>query len=1079
MRTISRGILTLLMALIVHISFAQEKSISGNVTDQDGLPLPGVNILVQNTTRGTQTDFDGNYAIKATEGQSLVFSYIGYKDEILVVGASNTVNIQMSEDAQALDEVVVTALGIERSKKSLGYSVQEVSGEALSNSKEQSFISSLSGKVAGLDIKKSNSIGGSINVVLRGSSSLSNSNQALFVVDGIPISNTNYNDSSQATNSGGYDYGNAASDINPEDIASVSVLKGTTASALYGSDAANGVILITTKKGSKNKGLGITVSNTTSVSKVDFSTFPEYQFEYGAGYGAYYGSTGYFYDTDVDGDGIDDLLAPIGEDASFGGAYDENLTVYQWDNLYPQLEDTYLQPGSWTAPENGPSSIFQTGTSNVLNIFLDGGTEKSAFRFGYTNDDRSGILPNSKIRKDIITLSGTTDLSDKLKMTAKGTYSKTSGQGRYGTGYDSGNVVQMLRQWFQTNVDLEKQKQAYFSTGENITWNPNSADDLSPHYFDNPYYTLYENYETDTRTRFLGNANIDYKVTDWLTATGRIGADTYSDLVEERKNIGSVDQSYYRKINRRYEQYNYDFLLNINKQLNDDLTLTGLVGASLQDKKYNSTDAQTNGGLVIEGLWALSNTYSSLSAPSENDWQTRKVGLYAQASLGYKNMLYLDGTIRRDVSSTLPEDNNSYIYPSVSSSFIFSNVTNLDWLTFGKLRLSYAEVSNDAPVYSVNNTVSAADSFNSTPLYYISATSQNNDLKPESTTELEAGVEAKFLQNRLGLEVSLYKKNTIDQILSSQVSTATGFYYKWINAGEMENKGVEIALNATPIQNNDFQWNVNLNWAKNKNKVISLDGDSENLLLYSAWDVAINATKGEAYGTITGTDYQYYGDTNQRIVGSDGKYIDSDDSDEIIGNIQPDWIGGVYNNFKYKNFTFGFLIDMQKGGDIYSVDMGFGNATGLYKETAGNNELGNPIRDAVADGGGVLLNGVTADGTTNTTRADASDYTTPFGYYGGSSEGSGYAPSKQFVYDASYIKLREVSLGYDFPSRLMEKLPFTALTLSASARNLWIIHKNLPYGDPEYSSSSGNYRGIQNGSLPSTKDVSFNVTLKF
>jgi TonB-linked SusC/RagA family outer membrane protein len=1063
-----------LLSLIIH---GQEKTISGTVSDQNGLPLPGSSILIKGSSVGAQTDFDGNYTINAKQGDILVFSYIGQKSVEKTVGGSTNINVTLLEDAQALDEVVVTALGIKREKKSLGYAVQEVKGDAVNNAKEQSFISSLSGRVAGLDVKKSNSIGGSVNVILRGSNSFSNNNQALFVVDGIPISNNNFNSSDQTSNGGGYDYGNAASDINPEDIESVSVLKGATASALYGSQASNGVILITTKKGKKTKGIGVSISNTITLSHYDGSTFPEYQQEYGAGYGPYYGSTGGFYDTDVDGDGNLDLLIPVGQDASFGAAFDENLSVYQWDALYPQL-DTYLQPSAWTVAENGPETIFNTGVSNVLNISLEGGNDKGTFRFGYTNDDRTGILPNSEIKKDIISLSATTKLTDKFRASAKGTYTRISGKGRYGTGYDSGNVVQMLRQWFQTNVDLEDQKNAYLSTGENITWNPNGVDDTSPHYFDNPYFTLYENYETDLRNRFYGKAQFDYDVNDWVTATARFGADAYNDLIEERKNIGSVDQSYYSKTNRQYEQYQYDFLLKFNKNFNEDFTFNGLLGASAQTKHYNSTATETNGGLVIEGLYALSNSTSSLSPSTEYDWTTKKYGYYAQASLGYKSLIYLDATYRYDISSTLPEENNAYSYPSISTSFVFSNVAKLDWLDFGKLRFSYAEVSGDASAYQVNNTVSAADPFGSTSLYYVSDYANNSDLKPETTQEYEIGLETKFLNNRIGFETSLYKKNTIDQLVTAQVSSGTGFNYKYVNAGEMENKGIELTLNAVPVRTDNFEWNVNVNWSKNKNEVLSLNDGAENLLIYSAWTTAVNAKVGEAYGAITGTNYEI-SDSGDRIVGEDGKYLSTSSTTEVIGNIQADWIGGVYNGFKYKNLNFGFLIDVQQGGDIVSYDMAFGNATGLYAETAGLNELGNPVRDAVADGGGILLDGVKSDGSVNDIRADASTYETPLGYYGGSSEVDGAAPDAQFVYDASYVKLREVTIGYSLPKILIEKFNINSVNFGITGRNLWIIHKNLPYSDPEYNASSGNSRGIQNGALPSTKDVSLNLTVKF
>ena len=752
--------------------------------------------------------------------------------------------------------------------------------------------------------------------------------------------------------------------------------------------------------------------------------------------------------------------------------------VYDWRSIYPQL-DTYQQASPWVAGANGPESIFRNGISNYTNIALEGGNEEGTFRFGYTNDDRQGILPNSLIKKDIVDLSGTYNLTDKLSATGKATYIRVSGQGRYGPGYDSGNVVQMLRQWFQMNVDLEEQKDAYFQTGQNITWNPNGEDDLSPHYFDNPYFTLYENYQSDLRNRFIGRAQFDYEFNDWLSAFARFGVDTYSDLQEERKNIGSVDQSFYQKFQRNYEQYNYDFVVNFKRDLTEKINLNGLVGTSLYTEKINATLSSTNAGLVVPGLWALSNSVSALSPPSETDIERRKLGHYAQLSIGYNDLIYLDGSFRVDESSTLPADNNVYTYPSASASFIFSNLLDYTWLGFGKLRAGYAKVTNDAPSYAVNNTVSAGDPFGSTPIYFIQDTSQNSELKPETTEEVEAGLEARFFKNRLGLDLSVYKKNTVDQILPVQVSTATGFNFKYVNAGEMENKGIELALYATPVKVGDFEWNVNVNWAKNENTVVSLFEGGENLLLFSAWSTAVNARKGEPYGSITGTDYVYHEDNGQRVVGSDGKYLRTASTTEVIGNIQPDWTGGINNSFNFKNFSFGFLIDVQKGGDVVNYDMGFGNATGLYEQTAGLNHLGNPKRNSVSAGGGIIVEGVKADGSPNNIIASANTYLTPYGYYGGSSDTGTYAPDAQLVFDASYVKLREVRLGYEFPESITERFSLTSLNLGLSGRNLWIIHKNVPYADPESSPSSGNLQGIQNGTLPSTRDVSLNVTVKF
>lgn len=1076
-------------AALVFGAWAQERTVSGKVTSsEDGSAIPGVNVLLRGTAIGGVTDATGGYTLSVPEsGGVLVFSFIGFQTQEVEIGSRSVVDVVLLPDVTELTEVVVTALGIERQKAALGYSVQEVSGSEISATKESSFISSLSGRVAGLSVRKSNSLGGSVNAVIRGSNSFTGNNQALFVVDGIPISNSNLNTSTQMIGGGGYDYGNAASDIDPNNIESISVLKGATAAALYGSDAANGVIMITTKKGTAREGLGITVNHATTFSQYDKATFPKYQKEYGAGYGPYYGSTGGFYDEDVNGDGIDDLVVPAEEDASFGAAYDPSLMVYQWDSFYPEL-DTYLQPRPWVAPEHGPEYIFETGINNITNVSLSGGSDKGTFRLGYTRDDRSGILPNSKIQRNMIDIYASQKLTDKLTVDGKLTYTRVEGKGRYGTGYESRNVFQSFKQWYQTNVDVKAQRDAYFATGKNITWNPKNHEDTSPRYFDNPYWVLYENYQNDKRNRLFGKFQLTYDVTDWLNVMYRSGVDIYSDLQEERFAIGSIDPSEYMKYERQFEQYSNDVILSFNRDISESVSFDGLAGMSVLNRKIISTSSETNGGLVVPGVYALSNSVSALAPPAETDIHVRKYGYYAQARFGYNDFLYLDLQGRIDKSSTLPEDNNTYFYPSSSLSFIFSELMRSSVISFGKVRAGFARVSNDAPSYSILNTYTAGTPFGSTPVYYLGSdavggqtsgdTSNNPELKPETTDEIEIGLEMNFLNNRVGFDLSFYKTNTIDQIMPVEISQATGYNYKYVNAGEMENKGVELSLFGYPVQQRNFSWRINANWARNKNTVVSLYEDGENLLIFSAWSTAINARKGEPYGTITGTNYVYH-ENGGRIVGADGKYLTTASTTEIIGNIQPDWTAGINNTFTYKNLSFSFLIDIQKGGDIISYDLGFGRATGLYAETAGLNDRGFPKRSPVAEGGGVLVPGVLADGSPNTIYADASDYTNPQGYYGGSSETGGYLPDAGLVYDASFVKLREVTLSYSLPKDLFSSIPVTNVSLGVFGRNLWIIDKNLPSGDPEYGNSSGNYHGIQNAALPAVKEYGFNVNIQF
>lgn len=1065
------GLLTLLLALIVQFSFAQEKTVTGNVSDASG-PLPGVTVIVKGSNTGTQTDFDGNYSIKAKTGDILQFSFIGMNTVDKNVGASNQINVVMTESAQALEEVVVTALGISKEKKSLGYSTQKVEGDEVSRVKDANFVNSLSGKISGVEIKSSGTMGGSTNVVIRGNSSLTGNNQALFVVDGVPMSNNNTNSTDQQTGRGGYDYGNAASDINPDDIESINVLKGGAASVLYGSSAANGVIIITTKKGkSRENQLGITINSSYSLGSINKDTYTKYQDGYGAGYGAYYGSTGYFEDYDMDGDGILDLVTPTTEDASFGAAFDPNTMVYQWNSLYPQLPDTYLQATPWLAAVNDPTTFFETAETAINSVSFEGSTDKGTYRLAYTNFDQTGILPNSSIKKNIIDFGGSYDLSDKLSVNSKITYSRVKGKGRYGTGYDSKNPNQAFKQWFQTNVDLKELEDAYFLTGENITWNTNSPFDLTPIYADNPYWTRYENYQNDERSRVNGHMTLTYEITDWLDVMARGTIDTYNEIQEERIAVGSVDVSQYSKGLNTFRNNNYDLYLNFDKDFLDDrLNVRGTLGTNAVRTTISDLYAVTTGGLVVPGLYALSNSKELSSAPTEYEATWGRNSIFANLSLGYENYLYLEGSYRHEKASTLPKDNNTFDYYSISSSFIFSNFIDSNFITFGKLRAGYAETGNAADALRIYDTYSAIGNMGGNPLYSLPASKNNANLKDESTQEIEAGVEMRFINNRLGFDFSVYDKKSIDQIMSVSVSNATGYDSKWVNAGEISNKGVELSLYGEPVQTDDFSWKVNVNWSKNTNEVVSLYGDVTQLQLASVQGgVSINATIGQPYGSIVGYN-NVFDDNGEKIVGADGYYLQSD-SKEVIGNINPDWIGGINNSFRYKNINFSFLIDVKKGGDVFSLDTWYGYATGLYTNTDFINDLGNPVRNTLANGGGVILDGVLADGSANTTRVRADYYANPWGYK--------HASNAEHTYDAGYVKLREVSLSYDFKPEILEKLKISTLTLTAIGKNLWIIDKSTPFADPEAGLSSGNIQGYQSGAYPSIKEYGLNLKVQF
>lgn len=1092
--------LSLVLTLVFFaFSFAMaQRTVTGTVTDESGETLIGASVLVKGTTTGTVTDFDGKYSLSVPEGSKvIVFSYTGFNSQEIELGASNVVDVVMAEGV-TLNAAVVTALGIEREKKSLGYATQEVDGEEITKAKDANFINSLSGKVAGVDIKRSTQLGGSSNVVIRGTKSLYGSSQALFVVDGTPISNAIANTTNQQTGRGGYDYGNSAMDINPEDVESVSILRGAAATALYGSRAANGVILITTKKGTKKKELGVTISSGITASRIDESTFIRYQNQYGPGYATGLG----WYATDGNTDGLpegmdyfdfgdgEQLSAAVYEDASFGPEFDPNVQVYTWESFYPEL-DTYGKLQPYVGSDNDATTFWETGLTYNNSIAIDGGTDKSSFRLSYTNFDQTGNLPNSSLKKNTIAASAGYDITEKLKATSSLNFINTAAVGRYGTGYDNRNVNQSFRQWYAVNTDMVAQEEAYMSTGKNISWNPygalNPAISTAPHYFDNYYFNRFENYQNDERNRIIGNVALNYEVNSWLSFMGRVAMDRYNFLQEERIAVGSIDVPMYWRRNSDFSEMNYDLIASFNKYFGADnkVNFDGNLGMNIRRTAYDYISAQTNGGLVVPGIYSLSNSLSAPNAPAETAYEIGTNGYFARASFGYDNFLYLDLAGRYDVSSTLPEANNGYFYPSASLSLVFSELIKSSALSFGKLRFNYAEVGSPAPALSIKNTFNLGTPFNGVALASASATENNPDLVAENTKSLEAGLELNFLNNRVGLDFSVYKSNTFNQIIPVAVTAATGSRFKYVNAGNIQNQGLELALNTTPVKAGDFQWNLNLTWSKNQNEVVELFEDQTNIQLANVQGgVTINASLGEPFGTIRGTNYVFH--TNGEPIvyphWDGGMRYRKTATPEVIGNINPDWKGGIMNALSYKDISFSFLIDIQKGGDFFSLDTWYGTATGVYDWTAGNNDKGNPVRANPADGGGLPIGGVVqtgtdddgnpiSDGTVNEEYGYASNVYSSFGYV--------YAPNAHHVHDASFVKLREVTFTYTLPKSLFENNFIGGIDLSLIGRNLWIIHKNSEYSDPEAGLSAGRFLGNQSGAYPAVKEVGFNLRVKF
>jgi TonB-linked SusC/RagA family outer membrane protein len=773
---------------------------------------------------------------------------------------------------------------------------------------------------------------------------------------------------------------------------------------------------------------------------------------------------------DVDGDGIVDDVVPLYEDASMGSAFDPNLMVFHWNALDPD-SPYYLQKRPWVAGANDPTKFFETPVTYNNNISMAGSTDTGTYRFSYTNFLQNGLMPNSELRRNTFSLNASSKLNNKLTVSASANYVKSDATGRNETGY-SDNILTSFRQWWQTNVDVKELEDIYFKTRRNVTWNPGYFDDPAPIFWDNPYWARYENYQSDNRNRFFGNMGLNYKINDWLSIDGKASVDTYSYVQEERINNGSNPTAKYSRYNVNFTELNYDLMLNFNKDLTDKINLNGVIGSNIRRTSSDALYAVTNGGLVADRIFSFENSKSPMVAPQEAAEKVGVDGIYGMASFGYDKTFYIDVTARQDHSSTLPVDDSKYFYPSVATSFIFSEVVKAPWLSFGKARINYAEVGNSAGFGQLKDVLSYSYQFDGNPVYSVSSTKRNENLKPESTKSIEAGLEMYFLSRRLGFDLSWYKTNTSDQIMPVAVSNATGYTSKFVNAGEIENKGIEVTLFATPFKTSDFKWDVNLNWAQNKSKVISLFEEVTNLQLGSfQGGVTLNATIGQPYGTWMGTDFVYHANGQPLINEANGAYQKNSKADNVIGDMNPDWNAGINNKFSYKNFNLSFLIDIQKGGDVFSLDTWYGFATGLYDRTAGLNDKGNPKRSPVADGGGILLPGVKADGTPNTTY-------TPMGYYNNAT-GYSKAPNKLHIYDASYVKLREVAFSYAIPSKMLESTFISSMQLSIIGSNLWIISKNLPYADPEAGSSSGNLQGFQSGVMPSTRDMGFNVKFQF
>ncbi|TDE14446.1 SusC/RagA family TonB-linked outer membrane protein [Dyadobacter psychrotolerans] len=1053
-------IMFLLTFLTAGAVSAQQRIITGVVTDaNDGTPLPGASVAVKGTSTGTLSDADGSFTLSVNDDASVVVvSFIGYLAQDITLGSSNKITVSLKADTMILNEVVVTALGISREKRALGYAVQEIKGEAL-QTRPTNALGALSGKVAGLQVVTSGgNMGGSSRVLLRGVNSISGNNQPLYVIDGTPIDNADLNSAATSSGSGGKDVGNMIQDLNPDDIENISVLKGPSAAALYGTRAANGVILITTKKGKENSKVNITLN--TGIEFENIVRLPKRQKLYGGGF------SNTFQKANING--TDYNIAEYAVDESWGPKLD-GTPVLHWYNLDPENTAEYLKPEPWSYPKNDVHTFFETGVANTNSLSVSGGNANSTYRLSFTNKNVKGTVPNSSLRRNSVNFSGSTQLG-KLKVYNNFNYIKNQSTGRPWTGATNRNIILEAFQWGQVQVDYEKLKNYKRADGSQILWNrsgyQNTLAGEAAKFIDNPYWSAYESYLDENRDRFYGNVGLIYDVNNWLKISGKVNADVYQYQYQDRIAVYSRTQSQYQEYFNNFSEFNYELLASANKSWGD-ISLNVNAGGNLMSQKRRISDAVTQGGLIIPEYYNLKNASSVLV--NSNAYRKQINSLFASFSLGWKSSLFVDGTVRNDWSSTLPIGKNSFAYPSLTTSLILSElngVKDIGWLDFAKVRLGWAQVGNDTDPYQLQRAYEASQSFDGMASYKLPNQLNNQSLKPEITSSWETGLSIQAFKNRVGLDVTYYDNVSRNQIINIPVSSAFGYDSKVINAGKINNKGVEVTLTGTPIRKNGLEWNTTLNWSRNRNKVIELAPGVNTFQLANSL-VTLVAREGQPYGQILGNDFIYAAD-GQKVIKADGTY-DRGQQLTPLGSVLPKYLFGFQNSFTYKNFNLGFLVDGRVGGKFFSQTYKVGMYAGVLDKTAANN-----VRET-----GVILDGVKgtvtyrADGTYEVTNTSQNDTRITAQAW---SRGEYSGPTPQTVFDATFVKLREITFGYSLPlaNKTVKQIYF-----GLYGRNLVNIYTASKYIDPEFTSSGGNIQGLEGGSIPVPATYGLNVNVKF
>jgi len=1049
-----------LVFLVWSVGFSQT-TFTGKVLDENQIPLPGATVVAKGTSNGVATDFDGNFEIGiSADDDTLVISYIGYITKEVGISGKSALTINLEPDSEQLDEVVVTALGIERKKKSLGYASQELDTEEVVQAREPNLLNGISGKVAGLQITNSPSgLGGSARVSIRGDASLNiDGNSPLFVIDGTPISNEIVGSNGSGTQD--VDYGNGASEINPQDIESINVLKGPAAAALYGSRAANGAIIITTKKGKSQSGrLGITLN--TGVTMENVLMLPDWQNEYGQG------NNQQFAFVDGSGSGIAD-----GVDESWGPRLDTGLLIPQFDS--PRTDgtrggDTFVSnapitPTPWVSRPNNTKEFFETGITLTNSIAVSKAGENGNMRVSFQNLDQEGTLPNTDLERNSFNFSGSLKLSDRFTVNTNLNYIKTDSGNRPAVSYGTESIMYLFI-WYGRQLNTNNLRD-YWQPGlegrQQFNYNYN--------YHDNPYFTMFENTNSQDKDRVFGNVSLTYDINDNWKLLLRSGRDFYREL-RERKRAFSTQRfpfGTYQEDNIFFEESNSDFLLSYDKTFNEKWNINISAGGNQlrQKQDFNKTVAPQ---LINPEVYSFNNSRQAVQVSVDN-YEKRINSLYGFARLAYDDKVFLDITGRNDWSSTLPENNNSYFYPSTTLSVIASEIFTMpSWVTFAKLRAAYAEVGNDTDPYRLRSFYRNEIPFDgSTPILTESSLIPNADLKPEITSSTEFGLDLRFFQSRVNLDLTYYDSTTRNQIINIDTDIASGYTSQLINAGEVRNYGFEAIANFVPILTNNFKWNAIFNFATNRSEVKDLGG--VNFTLTSRNGAFIQAREGESISAIYGRGFQRVEDTNseffgQKIVNAQGIPIRTDDL-VYQGDYAPDFTLGFQNTFKYKNVDLGFLIDTRQGGIVVSRTKTIGSTSGQLMETLEGRETG-----IVADG--VLNTGTAANPVyvPNTTNVDARTYNNRF------YERDNVEAAK---YDASYTKLREVTLGYSFSQKILDRLPISSARFSVTGRNLLLWTEN-PHFDPEVVGVSGGtlQPGIENMSFPSSRLFTFNLQVSF